>query len=41
MPKVRALAAQLADAGRLVVTQRGIPVDVRKAVGPIRLRLCK
>lgn len=41
MPKVRAVAAQLADAGRLVVTQRGESVDVRTAVGPIRLRLCK
>ena len=41
MPKVRALAAQLADAGRLVVTQRGESVDVRTATGPVRLRLRK
>ena len=39
MPAVRNLAAILADAGRLVVTQRGQPVDVRSALGPIRLRL--
>jgi Protein of unknown function (DUF3253) len=39
MPRVRALAAHLADAGRLVVSQRGIPVDIRTAVGPVRLRL--
>lgn len=39
MPVVRAVAAELADAGEIVVTQRGEPVDVRKARGPIRLRL--
>jgi Protein of unknown function (DUF3253) len=39
MPRVRALAAQLADAGHLVVTQRGVKVDIRTAVGPIRLGL--
>jgi Protein of unknown function (DUF3253) len=41
MPRVRALAAHLADAGRLLVTQRRIPVDIRTAVGPVRLRLRK
>ncbi len=39
MPKIRALAAQLADADRLVVTQRGVKVDIRTAVGPIRIGL--
>jgi Protein of unknown function (DUF3253) len=39
MPLVRTVAALLADAGKLVVTQRGQPVDVRTAIGPIRLRL--
>jgi hypothetical protein len=39
MPVVRAVAANMVDAGRLVVTQRGQPVDVRTVIGPIRLRL--
>lgn len=39
MPRVRAVVAQLADAGHLVVTQRGAQVDVRTVKGPIRLRL--
>jgi Protein of unknown function (DUF3253) len=39
MPWVRALAAQLANQGRLVVTQGGKIVDIDTAKGPIRLRL--
>ncbi|SDZ74092.1 DUF3253 domain-containing protein [Rubrimonas cliftonensis] len=38
MPQVRDAAARLADEGRLVVTQKGAPVDARAARGPIRLR---
>ena len=38
MQPVRDVAAQLADEGRLEVTQRGEVVDVRAAKGPIRLR---
>lgn len=38
MPRVRAVAAALADAGLVAVTQRGGPVDARTARGPIRLR---
>lgn len=38
MPAVRALAAALAAEGVLEVTQRGLVVDPRRAVGPIRLR---
>ena len=37
MPAVRAVAAELADAGQIAVTQRGTKVDVRSAKGPIRL----
>ena len=37
MPAVRAVAAELADAGRIVVTQGGRPVDARTARGPVRL----
>ena len=39
MQPVRDVAATLADAGRLEVTQKGEVVDVRAARGPIRLRL--
>ena len=39
MDPVRAVAFDLADAGRLEVTQRGDVVDGRAARGPIRLRL--
>lgn len=39
MPAVRAVAAELADAGRIVVTRRGRRVDPRAVRGPIRLRL--
>lgn len=38
MDDVRAVAFALADAGELVVTQRGEVVDGRTARGPIRLR---
>lgn len=39
MAPVRDAAAQLADEGRIEVTQRGAVVDPRGARGPIRLRL--
>lgn len=39
MEPVRNVAARLAGEGRLVVTQRGEPVDIAAARGPIRLRL--
>jgi hypothetical protein len=39
MDAARAAAARLADEGRIVVTQRGEPVDPRNHRGPIRLRL--
>jgi Protein of unknown function (DUF3253) len=39
MPAVRAVAAQLVEQGRLVVTQGGKVVDIQTAKGPIRLRL--
>lgn len=39
MPAVRARAAALQAEGRLVVTQRGAPVDATSARGPIRLGL--
>jgi hypothetical protein len=38
MHPVRDTAAALADRGELEVTQRGRPVDVRAARGPVRLR---
>ncbi|MCL6609448.1 MAG: DUF3253 domain-containing protein [Geminicoccaceae bacterium] len=37
MPVIRAVAARLAAAGELRVTQRGRPVDALAARGPIRL----
>ena len=37
MPAVRAVAAELAEAGRIVVTQKGRAVDPRTARGPVRL----
>lgn len=39
MPEVRAVAAALADAGKIIVTQKGFPVDPRAVRGPIRLAL--
>lgn len=38
MDATRAVAARLADAGEVVVTQRGEIVDVRTARGPVRIR---
>lgn len=38
MDEVRAVAYDLADAGRLEITQKGEVVDGRRACGPIRLR---
>lgn len=37
MPSAREVAARLAAAGEIVVTQRGEPVDALSARGPIRL----
>jgi len=39
MPQVRAVGVALADAGQIVVTQKGQIVDPRTASGPIRYRL--
>ncbi|GIV83976.1 MAG: hypothetical protein KatS3mg052_0983 [Candidatus Roseilinea sp.] len=39
MPAVRQAALDLADAGQIVVLQRGRRVDGRSARGPIRLAL--
>lgn len=37
MPRVREMAARLAERGEVVVTQKGKPVDARTAHGPIRI----
>jgi uncharacterized protein DUF3253 len=37
MPLVREVAAELADEGGIEVRQRGEPVDLRTAKGPVRL----
>ena len=37
MPAVREVAAELADAGQVVVTQRGEPVSLQSVRGPVRL----
>jgi Protein of unknown function (DUF3253) len=39
MEPVREVAAELADAGRIVVTQKGEPVTIGEVRGPIRLGL--
>ncbi|MCH8486764.1 MAG: DUF3253 domain-containing protein [Candidatus Cyclonatronum sp.] len=39
MPEVRKAAAKLADEGRIEVLQRGKPAGIRRAKGPVRLRL--
>ncbi|MEO1093057.1 MAG: DUF3253 domain-containing protein [Pseudomonadota bacterium] len=39
MPAIRAVAADLADRGWLVVSQGGQPIDRRHARGPVRLGL--
>ncbi len=39
MQPVRDVAAQLVSEGRIEVTQKGEPVDLATARGPIRLRL--
>jgi hypothetical protein len=41
MPRVREVAAKLADRGELSITQKGKPVDARTARGAIRLALPK
>lgn len=38
MGLVREAAGELVEAGRIEVTQRGEPVDLARARGPIRLR---
>lgn len=38
-PVARAVASTLADEGLLVITQKGLPVDGRTAVGPVRVGL--
>lgn len=37
MPQVRDVIAELAEQGRVVVTQRGQPVDMLTARGPVRV----
>ncbi|MEM9146690.1 MAG: DUF3253 domain-containing protein [Pseudomonadota bacterium] len=37
MPRVRAVAGRLANAGKLAVTQQGIAVDPLGVRGPVRL----
>ena len=39
MATVRDVAAELAEAGDVVGTQRGEPVSLRSARGPVRLAL--
>ncbi|MET8411298.1 DUF3253 domain-containing protein [Streptomyces sp. NPDC005195] len=38
MERVRRAAVRLSDIGRVIVTQRGVPVDPRQVRGPIRIR---
>lgn len=37
MPRVRAVAAALAERGEVVISQRGVPVDPEAIRGPIRI----
>ena len=39
MPRIRQVAQSLAEAQRIVVTRRGVPVDALAGGGPIRLGL--
>lgn len=39
MTDVRSVAAELAEQGKIVVTQKGQPVDVTTAKGPVRFSL--
>ena len=39
MPAVREVAADMAERGAVVVSQKGAPVDALTATGPIRLGL--
>lgn len=41
MPRVREQAGELANEGRIEIRQRGEPVDMATAHGPIRLALAK
>ena len=38
MPEIRRVASEMQEAGLLRATQKGAPVDPRRARGPIRLR---
>lgn len=37
MPEVRRVSATLADRGEIIVTQKGEPVSIREARGPVRI----
>lgn len=39
MDEVRAAAAKLASEGKIVVTSKGKPVDIKTHRGPVRLKL--
>jgi len=39
MPWIREVATALAIEGMIMVTQQGVPVDLQKAKGPVRLGL--
>lgn len=39
MDDIRSVAKRMVDEGRLVVTQRGEPIDIETVRGPIRLQL--
>jgi len=39
MRPLRTVAAEMADRGDIEVTQHGLPVDIREARGPVRLKL--
>lgn len=41
MPLVRQIAQQLANQNQIIILQKGRPVDIHTAKGPIRLQLKK
>lgn len=39
MGKVREVAIELRDQGRILITQKGNPVDIERIKGPIRIKI--
>jgi hypothetical protein len=39
MDKIRKVAVELAKSGKVMITQKGVPVDIEQIKGPIRIKI--